>query len=189
MAAPTEDRRPRGGGIGAEIGAGSSFACRPLGNPSPSRRKAVCQYDAFAGDCAEAEREGVEHFPLYAWTKATIEDPAKKAKYERSFTLYIDGEQVYPKAQADALAAELRPLVGAGLIADVDQDDTNPANNPQPPAPDLAEPAAPELLQPVSGYCIYDEHLERKGEGLHHIKLYHADCAKAVADYAARATR
>ena len=44
-----------------------------------------------------------------------------------------------------------------------------------------------ELLQPVSGYCIYDEHLERKGEGLHHIKLYHADCAKAVADYAARA--
>ena len=43
-----------------------------------------------------------------------------------------------------------------------------------------------ELLQPVSGYCIYDEHLERKGEGLHHIKLYHADCAKAVADYARR---
>ena len=43
-----------------------------------------------------------------------------------------------------------------------------------------------ELLQPVSGYCIYDEHLERKGEGLHHIKLYHADCGKAVADYAGR---
>ena len=43
-----------------------------------------------------------------------------------------------------------------------------------------------ELLQPVSGYCIYDEHLERKGEGLHHIKLYHADCAAAVADYARR---
>jgi methylmalonyl-CoA/ethylmalonyl-CoA epimerase len=43
-----------------------------------------------------------------------------------------------------------------------------------------------ELLQPVSGYCIYDEHLERKGEGLHHIKLYHADCAAAVADYAGR---
>ena len=41
--------------------------------------KAVCQYDAFAGYCAEAEREGVEHFPLYAWTKATIEDPAKMA--------------------------------------------------------------------------------------------------------------
>ena len=46
-----------------------------------------------------------------------------------------------------------------------------------------------ELLQPVSGYCIYDEHLERKGEGLHHIKLYHADYAAAVADYAGAATR
>ena len=46
-----------------------------------------------------------------------------------------------------------------------------------------------ELLQPVSGYCIYDEHLEQKGEGLHHIKLYHADCAAAVADYARRGYR
>jgi hypothetical protein len=39
-----------------------------------------CQYDAFAGYVAEAEREGVERYPLYAWTKATIENPAKKAK-------------------------------------------------------------------------------------------------------------
>ena len=38
-----------------------------------------------------------------------------------------------------------------------------------------------ELMQPISGYSIYDEFLERKGEGLHHVKLYHADCAKAVA--------
>ena len=36
---------------------------------------------------------------------------------------------------------------------------------------------------PLSGYSIYDEHLERKGEGLHHVKLYHRDCAKAVAHY------
>ena len=33
-----------------------------------------------------------------------------------------------------------------------------------------------ELIQPLSGYSIYDEHLERRGEGLHHIKLYYADC-------------
>ena len=26
--------------------------------------KAVCQYDAFAGYCAEAEREGIEEDPL-----------------------------------------------------------------------------------------------------------------------------
>ena len=43
-----------------------------------------------------------------------------------------------------------------------------------------------ELIQPVTGRSIYDEHLETKGEGLHHVKLYHADCAAAVAHYAAR---
>jgi hypothetical protein len=43
-----------------------------------------------------------------------------------------------------------------------------------------------EVIQPVSGRCIYDEHLETKGEGLHHIKLYYADCEKAVEDYKRR---
>ncbi len=96
--------------------------------------KAVCQYDAFAGYCAEAEREGVADYPLYDWTKATIEDPVKKAKYLKSFTLYIEGEQVYPKAQADALETELQPLVGGDVITRLWKYDTNPANNPQPPA-------------------------------------------------------
>ena len=41
-------------------------------------------------------------------------------------------------------------------------------------------------MQPVTGYSIYDEHLETRGEGLHHIKLYYADCKKAVADFARR---
>lgn len=40
-----------------------------------------------------------------------------------------------------------------------------------------------ELMQPVSGRSIYDEHLEAKGEGLHHVKIYHADCAAAVERY------
>jgi hypothetical protein len=40
-----------------------------------------------------------------------------------------------------------------------------------------------ELMQPVSGRSIYDEHLERKGEGLHHVKLYYADCQAALARY------
>jgi hypothetical protein len=43
-----------------------------------------------------------------------------------------------------------------------------------------------EVIQPVSGRCIYDEFLETKGEGLHHIKLYYADTAKAAADYTRR---
>jgi hypothetical protein len=43
-----------------------------------------------------------------------------------------------------------------------------------------------ELMQPISGRSIYDEHLDAKGEGFHHVKLFYADCAKAVADYAKR---
>ena len=43
-----------------------------------------------------------------------------------------------------------------------------------------------ELMQPVRGRSIYDEHLETRGEGLHHVKLFHLDCARAVADYARR---
>jgi len=92
-----------------------------------------CQYDAFAGYVAEAEKRGIEAYPLYKWTKATIEDPTKKEKHLRSFTLYVDGEEVYDKEQADALEAELKPLVGGGLVTHLTKLDTNPANNPQPP--------------------------------------------------------
>jgi hypothetical protein len=92
-----------------------------------------CQLDAFAGYVAEAEAQGVERYPLYAWTKATIENPAKNAKYLKSFTLYVDGNEVYPKDQADALEKDLRPLEASGLLAKLARYDTNPANNPQPP--------------------------------------------------------
>ncbi len=92
-----------------------------------------CQYDAFAGYCAEAEQEGVGKYPLYAWTRATIEDPAKKAKYLASFTIYVDGEEVYDKARADGLEADLQPLVGGAVVTALARHDTNPAHNPQPP--------------------------------------------------------
>lgn len=95
--------------------------------------EAICQYDAFAGYCAEAEREGIDRYPLYHWTKATIENPAKQAKYRKSFTLYLDGQEVYQAGPADALERELRPLVGS-VILRLRRHDTNPANNPQPPA-------------------------------------------------------
>ena len=68
------------------------------------------------------------------WTKATIENPVKKAKYLKSFTLYVGGEQVYAKERADALERELRSLVGGGVVDRLHRHDTNPANNPQPPA-------------------------------------------------------
>lgn len=43
-----------------------------------------------------------------------------------------------------------------------------------------------ELLQPVSGRSIYDEFLESRGEGLHHVKLYYRDVRKAVENYERR---
>jgi hypothetical protein len=41
---------------------------------------------------------------------------------------------VYGKPLADALEADLKPLVGGTLIARLSKYDTNPANNPQAPA-------------------------------------------------------
>lgn len=93
----------------------------------------VCQYNAFTGYVADAERQGTGEFPLYAWTKATIEDPAKKAKYLRSFTVHVGGAEVYPRDRADALEAELLPLVGGPVVTAMTRHDTNPANNPQIP--------------------------------------------------------
>lgn len=43
-----------------------------------------------------------------------------------------------------------------------------------------------ELMQPVSGYSIYDEFLDKHGEGMHHIKLYYKDVHKAARDFEAR---
>ncbi len=92
-----------------------------------------CQFDAFAEYVAAAEDEGAENYPLYQWTKTTIENPAKKEKYLKSFTVYVDGQEVYAKEIADGLEADLQPLADSGLIARVSKYDTNPANNPQPP--------------------------------------------------------
>src|SRR5262245_37239512 len=92
-----------------------------------------CQFDAFADYVAEAERRGTEGYPLYEWTKATIEDPAKKTKYIKAFTLHVGGNEVYARAKADALEADLSPLVGGDIVTRLSKHDTNPARNPQPP--------------------------------------------------------
>jgi len=92
-----------------------------------------CQFDAFAEYVAAAEENGLESYPLYRWTKATIEDPMKKEKYLKSFTLYVDDREVYAKEIADALEADLQPLARSGVINRISKFDSNPANNPQPP--------------------------------------------------------
>jgi hypothetical protein len=93
-----------------------------------------CQHDAFADYVREAEANGVEKYPLYAWTKQTVDDPVKEAKYTKSFTLYVGGDEVYEKGKADALEAELKPLVGGPVVVQMFRYDTDPAHNPQPPA-------------------------------------------------------
>jgi len=101
-----------------------------------SRHKAiiVSQYDAFAHYVAEAEKNDEQDYPLYKWTRATIDDPVKAAKHKKIVTFYVGGEEVYPRAAAEALEADLQKLVGVGLVEKIAKYDSNPANNPQPPA-------------------------------------------------------
>ena len=96
--------------------------------------KLVCQYDAFLEYVIEAEKNGVENYPLYKWTKATIENDYKKEKYLKSFTIYIDDQHVYPKNSADSLENKLIKLKEKNLnISGIFKYDTNPKNNPQVP--------------------------------------------------------
>ena len=93
----------------------------------------VCQFDAFAGFCKQAELNGNEDLPLYKWTKATIENPEKEAKYVKIFTIYVEGQEVYDQAIAEKLESELKPMVGGPVIEKLSKYDSNPANNPQTP--------------------------------------------------------
>lgn len=103
-----------------------------------ARHRAVpkSQFDAFSEYVAAAEERGIEGYPLYQWTKATIQNPTKKEKYLKSFTLYVEGQEVYAKEIADSLESDLQPLTTSGLITRISKYDTNPENNPQPPQRD-----------------------------------------------------
>ena len=100
-----------------------------------ARHRAVpkSQFDAFSEYVAAAEERGIEGYPLYQWTKATIQNPIKREKYQKSFTLYVDDQEVYAKEIADSLESDLQPLATSGLITRISKYDTNPENNPQPP--------------------------------------------------------
>ncbi len=110
-------------------------ALKPLPDILAKHRATMkCQFDAFSDYVSAAEEQGALNDPLYKWTKATIENPAKKEKYLKSFTLYVEGKEVYEKEKADALEEDLQPLVGGNVIERMHKHDTNPANNPQAPA-------------------------------------------------------
>lgn len=109
---------------------GEAPALRPLLDVLERHRATlVSQLDAFEGYVAEAEKEGPEKFPLYKWTKATLEDAGKRSKHKKAFAVRVAGQEVYAKAAADALEAALRPLVGDGPVTRMTRHDTNPANN------------------------------------------------------------
>ena len=94
----------------------------------------VSQFEAFESYVETAEKEGPEKYPLYKWTKATVEDPAKRAKHSKTFALHVSGHEVYTKEVADALEFDLRSQVGGELVTQLSKHDTNPANNlPVPP--------------------------------------------------------
>ncbi len=93
----------------------------------------MSQFDAFASYVEEAEEKGPENFPLYKWTKAIIEDPVKRAKHISTFAVRVSGKEVYGKAEAEALEADLQLLLRGGLVMRMTRHDTNPANNLQVP--------------------------------------------------------
>ena len=56
-----------------------------------------CQFDAFAEYVAVAEEQGVESYPLYQWTKATIENQEKREKYLKSLRSTWTTERFMPR--------------------------------------------------------------------------------------------
>ena len=92
----------------------------------------VCTYDAFEAYCVEAEQNGIDGYGLYHWTKATIEDPLKKAKHLKSFAFYLGEDQIYPKKLASSVQNQLKEINDKELL-EINLIDSNPANNPQPP--------------------------------------------------------
>ena len=79
------------------------------------------------------EKNGIENYPLYHWTKSVIDDPKKQEKHSRSFTIYMGGAAVYSEEGAQDLMAALK-AVAKGKNIHVQMVDTDPSKNPQPPA-------------------------------------------------------
>ena len=98
-----------------------------------NRSRLGCTFDAFAEYCEEAEREGIEQYELYHWTKSTIDNPEKKAKHLKSFAFYQGNNQVYSKDLACKIEQRLKDLENDHNIIEINLLNSNPANNPQPP--------------------------------------------------------
>ena len=87
-------------------------------------------------DCFDFEEKFLNHhsFELREIILSLLEDEEKKAKHLSSFAIYVNEAQIYSKDQADAIEYDLRPLLANGSIIALTKHDSNPQNNPQPPA-------------------------------------------------------
>ena len=97
------------------------------------RTRPVCTLDGFLDYVKEAEKNDIEEYPLYHWTKSVVDDPQKKIKYSKSFAFYFGDEQIYEKQRAQSLYNDLLELNDENKIEEIKIIDSNPRNNPQPP--------------------------------------------------------
>jgi hypothetical protein len=82
----------------------------------------------------KANDEMAERMSLFLWTKETMLKPETHKKYATRFTIFADGgKEVYDKAIADALEADLAALMASGMVTKINKFDSDPAHNPQAP--------------------------------------------------------
>ena len=60
--------------------------------------------------------------------------PCQASEAHQDLAMHVSGKEVYPKAAADALEADLQPLLGGKLVTRMSRHDTNPASNLQVPS-------------------------------------------------------
>ena len=94
----------------------------------------LSQFDGFMGYVLEAEKNGIDNYPLYQWIKDSLARKDKIEKYHNSYTVYINSEEVYSENLANNIENDLLELVDKETVLRISKHDTNPKNNPQPPS-------------------------------------------------------
>ena len=94
----------------------------------------LSQFDGFMGYVLEAEKNGIDNYPLYQWTKDSLARKDKIEKYKNSYTVYINSEEVYSENLANNIEHDLLGLLDKETVLRISKHDTNPKNNPQPPS-------------------------------------------------------
>lgn len=90
--------------------------------------------DVGSADWKKANADMSERMSLFLWSKATMLKPETHLKYATRFTIYAEGgKEVYKKATADGLEADMKALMATGMVTRVNKFDSDPAHNPQAP--------------------------------------------------------